>query len=52
MADAAYLILAKDSKEGTGNFFADEDVLRSAGVSDFDQYSVSPGLDLMPDFFL
>ncbi len=43
VADAALAILAKDSGTCTGNFFIDEDVLKSAGVSDFELYSVEPG---------
>ena len=35
-----------------GNFFIDEDVLRARGVTDFEQYAVEPGAQLMPDFFL
>jgi len=31
------------SRETTGNFFLDEDVLRAAGVTDFDRYAVTPG---------
>ena len=52
MADAAHAILSKPSREFTGNFFVDDDVLRKAGVTDFDQYAVTPGADLLPDFFL
>ena len=53
MADAAYEILQRDSKTTTGNFFVDEDVLREAGITDFDHYSVVPGTkDLLKDFFL
>ena len=52
MADAAYEILIKDSKEITGQFFIDDEVLKESGVSDFSQYSVEPGADLVPDFFL
>jgi len=52
MADAAHAIFTSDSKETTGNFFVDEDLLRSRGVNDFDHYSVVPGATLMPDFFL
>ena len=36
MADAAHAILTRASRECTGNFFIDEDVLRDAGVTDFD----------------
>jgi citronellol/citronellal dehydrogenase len=53
MADAAYEILIRDSKTTTGNFFVDEEVLREAGINDFDHYSVVPGTkDLLKDFFL
>ena len=36
MADAAHEILTRDSRVCSGNFFLDEDVLRGAGVSDFE----------------
>jgi len=52
MADAAYLILNKNSKECTGNFFIDEDLLKENGVTDFDQYAVNPKNSLMKDLFL
>jgi putative sterol carrier protein len=54
MADAAYVILTKDSKSFTGNFCIDEKVLREVGVKDFSMY-LGPGAtekSLMPDFFL
>lgn len=41
MADAAYVVLTKDSKY-TGNFLLDEDVLRDeAGITNFEKYRVS-----------
>lgn len=52
MADAAHVILSQGSREATGQFFIDEEVLRAAGVTDFDQYAVSPGAPLAPDLFL
>ncbi|WP_434421123.1 SDR family oxidoreductase [Nannocystis pusilla] len=52
MADAAYHILTRPSRACTGNFFVDEDLLRSAGVTDLEQYSVVPGAELAPDFFV
>ncbi|XP_065186987.1 hydroxysteroid dehydrogenase-like protein 2 [Sycon ciliatum] len=52
MADAAYAILTKNSRDNTGNFYIDEAVLRECGVENFDHYSVKPGATLMPDFFL
>ena len=36
----------------TGHFLIDEDVLREAGVTDFDRYAVEPGQPLLPDLFL
>ena len=52
MADAAQVILTRPSRECTGNFFIDDDVLRSAGVSDLSSYAVDPGAELLPDFFV
>jgi citronellol/citronellal dehydrogenase len=52
MADAAYEILRRSSRKFTGNFFVDEDVLREAGVTEFDKYAVTPGSDLLLDFFI
>jgi citronellol/citronellal dehydrogenase len=52
MADAAHAILNKPAKACSGNFFIDDEVLAAAGVTDFDQYAVSPGTPLMPDFFV
>ena len=52
VADAAKVILAKSSRAFTGQFCIDEHILRETGVSDFDQYAVEPGGQLMRDFFL
>ncbi len=52
VADAAYAILNRDSRKATGNFYIDEEVLRAEGVTDFDQYAVTPGAKLYPDPFL
>ena len=52
MADAAYEILTKDSKEFTGNFCIDDVVLHEAGVKDFSKYASVPFNELMPDFFV
>lgn len=55
MADAAHAILCRDSRECTGNFFIDEDVLREDGAESFTAYQVDPDLpesELFPDFFL
>jgi len=52
MADAAYIILTRSSRNFTGNFVVDEDILKEEGVSNFDQYACVPGAKLLPDFFL
>ena len=52
MADAAFTILYKPAAEMTGQFLIDEDVLQQEGVTDFDQYAVTPGGRLYPDLFL
>ncbi|MCB9764047.1 MAG: NAD(P)-dependent oxidoreductase [Alphaproteobacteria bacterium] len=52
MADAAYAILTRPSRECTGNFFIDEDVLRAEGVTDLSAYAVDPTATLITDFFL
>ncbi|MFZ5442646.1 MAG: SDR family oxidoreductase [Myxococcota bacterium] len=51
MADAAHFILTRD-RAFTGNFCLDEEVLRSAGVSDFKKYQVDPDTEPSPDFFV
>lgn len=52
MSDAAYVLLSKNSRETSGNFYIDEAVLQRAGVKDFEQYACFPGNKLLPDFFL
>jgi len=53
LADAAHVILNRISKECTGNFFVDDEVLASVGVTELDKYSVVPGTtDFLLDFFL
>ena len=53
MADAAHVILTRDPRTCTGNFFIDDEVLQEAGVVDLDQYAVTPGnREFLPDFFV
>ena len=47
MADAAYVMLTKDSRQFTGNFCIDEDVLRKEGITDFDKYKCVPGKSVL-----
>lgn len=52
MADAAYYVLQKPSTECTGNTFIDEEVLTAEGITEFDQYAITPGGRLYKDLFL
>jgi citronellol/citronellal dehydrogenase len=55
MADAAHVILTRNSREFSGNFCVDQEVLEAEGASDFSKYRFNPELaekDLMPDFFI
>ena len=53
LADAAYIILNRPAKECTGNFFVDDELLASEGITDLDKYAVVPGTkDFLLDFFL
>ena len=52
MADAAHAIFNRPARDCSGNFFIDDEVLTTEGVTDFDQYAVSPGTSLIPDFFV
>jgi citronellol/citronellal dehydrogenase len=52
MADAAHVILTRSSREHTGSFYIDDEVLASAGVTDLSKYAMVPGAELIPDFFV
>ncbi len=52
MADAAYVIVTRPSREFTGNFCIDDSVLEDEGISDLSAYAVNPELPLAPDFFV
>ena len=53
LADAAHIIFNRDAKECTGNFFVDDTLLASEGITDLEKYSVTPGTkDFLLDFFL
>jgi citronellol/citronellal dehydrogenase len=53
LADSAYIVLNRPSAECTGNFFVDDELLASEGVTDLEKYSVKPGTtEFLIDFFL
>jgi citronellol/citronellal dehydrogenase len=52
VADAAHVILTRPSREYSGNFALDDEVLQAAGISDLSGYSAAPADQLLPDLFL
>jgi len=52
MADAAYVIFNKPSREFSGKFLIDDNILAESGVTDFEQYRVDPAQKLAQDFFV
>ena len=52
VADAAYAVFAKPSREFTGNFLIDDNFLAGNGVTDFERYRVDPAQPLTQDFFV
>ncbi len=53
LADAAYVIFNKPSRECTGNFFVDDEVLTASGKTDLSEYATTPGAtSFLPDFFV
>jgi citronellol/citronellal dehydrogenase len=52
VSDAAWHILTRDSRSTTGNFFIDDEVLASAGITDLTGYAVAKDTPLRPDLFV
>jgi citronellol/citronellal dehydrogenase len=52
VADAAHAVLRRPSRQCTGNFFLDDEVLAAEGITDLSGYAVSPGAPLIPDLFV
>lgn len=52
VADAAYYILTQNSRELTGQFLIDEEILKKAGETDFSHYNMVKGVTPMRDLFL
>jgi citronellol/citronellal dehydrogenase len=53
LADAAYIIFNRPASQCTGNFFVDDELLASEGITDLEKYSVTPGTkEFLQDFFL
>ena len=52
VAEAAYAVFAKPSREFTGRFLIDDNFLAENGVTDFEQYRVDLTQKLAQDFFV
>ncbi len=52
LADAAYEIMGRPSKEHTGNFYIDDEVLAAAGITDLSGYAFVEDAELQQDIFL
>jgi len=52
MGDAAHFIFTRPSRSCTGNFFIDDEVMASEGITNLDSYAYVPGEPLIPDFFV
>jgi len=52
IADAAWMVFNKPSRNFSGNFLIDDSFMAGEGVTDFTPYRVDPSVPLMPDFFV
>ncbi|MCX7124758.1 MAG: NAD(P)-dependent oxidoreductase [Gammaproteobacteria bacterium] len=52
VANAAYWILTQNSRELTGQFLIDEEILTKTGETDFTRYNMMKGVTPMRDLFL
>ncbi len=52
MADAAYAIFCRPSRQATGNFYIDDEVLAEEGVTDLSGYAYRSDAELQTDIFL
>jgi citronellol/citronellal dehydrogenase len=52
MGDAAYAIFTKPSRDFTGRFCIDDEVLAAEGKTDLSEYAMDPNAQLLPDYFI
>ncbi|CAD5218266.1 unnamed protein product [Bursaphelenchus okinawaensis] len=52
MADSAYLILSKNSRQFSGQFVIDDEILQEHGVTDMDRYTFVKDHPIGTDFFI
>ena len=52
MGDAAHAIFNRPSREFTGRFCIDDEVLAAEGKTDLSEYAMDPNAQLLPDYFI
>ena len=53
LSDSAYIIFNRPAKDCTGNFFIDDELLASEGITDLSKYAVVAGTtEFIPDLFI
>jgi len=53
LSDSSYIIFNRSAKECNGNFFIDDELLASEGITDLEKYSVVPGTkEFIQDLFV
>jgi citronellol/citronellal dehydrogenase len=53
LSDSAYIIFNRSAKDCTGNFFIDDELLASEGITDLEKFSVVPGTkEFIQDLFV
>ncbi len=52
MGDAAHAIFTRNSRENTGNFHIDDEVLAEEGITDLEPYAMTPGVEPIATFFV
>ena len=52
ISDAAHVILTSKSRDCSGNFFIDEEVIIEEEIADLETYATEAGVPPMPDLFL
>jgi citronellol/citronellal dehydrogenase len=52
LADVAHIILTRKSRETSGNFFIDDEVLAEEGITDLSPYNIGAESELFEDLFI
>ncbi len=52
LADVAHIILTRKSRETSGNFFIDDEVLAEEGITDLSAYNIGAESELFEDLFI